>query len=92
MTAVTFGCDNVLVTADSFSTCKGLLEDSLEEVGMESILPDAVRGRLEEAEDVAAIVMWFVSRLMLTPSISFSSSKNPLFSTSKLVIDNPRVP
>jgi hypothetical protein len=54
--ALSFGCDTGFVTAETFSTCKGLLlEDSLE-VGMGSIVPEEVRGMLVEAEDVAAII------------------------------------
>jgi hypothetical protein len=53
---VSFGCDTGFVTAETFSTCKGLLlEDSLE-VGMESIVPEEVREMLVGAEDVAAII------------------------------------
>ena len=72
---MSFGCDTGFVTAESFSTCRGLLlEDSLE-VDMESIVPEEVRGMLVEAEDVAAITTDFDS----SASFYFLARKNPLF-------------
>lgn len=60
---------------------------------MESILPDAVRGRLEEAEDVAAILMW----LCVTTNVDaqyffFLARKIPFFRLETFYRQSPVSP